>query len=239
MTENPKSSSKVPHRMAWLERRLERLEKAGVPVPKEPMGSGPENRHGMPRIPIGQTEVSKWPVLDLGHQPEIGPQDWILEIGGLVENSLSLDWDALRALPQFDEEADFHCVTSWSLMDSSWQGARFADVAALAKPLPEAAFVVCTGSDHDPASGEAYTTNLPIDEALSEDVLLVHSWNGVPLPREHGGPVRVITPRLYAWKGAKWICRVEFTAEDRPGFWEKRGYSNSGDPWSNDRFSRL
>ena len=223
--------------MAWLERRRERLKGQGVGIPSEPLGLGPENRHGMPRIPIGQTEVEKWPVLDLGHQPVIELKDWNLEIGGLVENPHSLSWDTFKNLPQIDQEADFHCVTTWSLMDTSWQGVRLSDVVALAKPLPEASFLICEGYDQDPASGEPYTTNLPLDEALAQDVMLVHGWNGEPLPREHGGPVRMITPRLYAWKGTKWISKIEFTAEDKPGFWEKRGYSNTADPWSNDRFS--
>jgi DMSO/TMAO reductase YedYZ molybdopterin-dependent catalytic subunit len=113
---------------------------------------------------------------------------------------------------------------------------RFRDLAERVRPAEEAKFLLCTGADVDPNSGEPYTTNLPLYDALQEDVLLVHTWNGEPLPREHGGPVRMITPRLYAWKGAKWIVKIEFLAEDAPGFWERRGYSNSGNPWLNDRY---
>ncbi len=104
-------------------------------------------------------------------------------------------------------------------------------------PRPEATHVLCWGADVAPMLGEQYTTNLPLDKALAPDVLLVHTWNGAPLPHEHGGPVRMITPRLYAWKGAKWIVRIQFLDHDEKGFWEKRGYSNTAEPWFNDRYS--
>jgi DMSO/TMAO reductase YedYZ molybdopterin-dependent catalytic subunit len=97
--------------------------------------------------------------------------------------------------------------------------------------------VLCTGYDFAPGTFIPYTTNVPLDRAVEDDVLLVHTWEGQPLPREHGGPVRMITPKLYAWKGTKWIRRIEFIAEDHPGFWEVRGYSNSAEPWFNDRYS--
>jgi DMSO/TMAO reductase YedYZ molybdopterin-dependent catalytic subunit len=128
-------------------------------------------------------------------------------------------------------------VTTWSVLDSVWTGVRFRDLAALVVPKSEAAWVLATGYDADPASGEPYTTNLSLDRALDPDVMLVHGWQGAPLPREHGGPVRMIAPRLYAWKGAKWLRRLEFLAENRPGFWERRGYSDTAEPWYEDRFS--
>lgn len=225
--------SLVEKRMRWLERR--RAESA-QPVAAYPQGGGPANRHGMPQVPIGQRVVPNWPVLDLGVHPMIAPQEWRLEVGGLCARPFSLDWSGLLAMPQVEERSDFHCVTTWSALDQVWRGVRFRELAARAEPAEEAEFVLCTGADADPESGEPYTTNLPLLDALQPDVLLVHGWNGGPLPREHGGPVRMITPRLYAWKGAKWIVRVEFLAADRPGFWERRGYSNTGDPWRNDRF---
>jgi DMSO/TMAO reductase YedYZ molybdopterin-dependent catalytic subunit len=115
-------------------------------------------------------------------------------------------------------------------MDQRWKGVQFSTVAALVRPLPSAIHVMIHGYD-------GYTTNLPLEEALKDDVLLVHTVNGQPLPREHGGPVRMITPQLYAWKGAKWIKRIEFLTEDRKGFWELRGYSNTAHPWRDDRYS--
>ncbi|MBS1152844.1 MAG: sulfite oxidase-like oxidoreductase [Myxococcaceae bacterium] len=195
-----------------------------------PQGSGPVNRHGMPQLPPGQNHTRAWPVLDLGIKPEIALAQWALQIDGAVEAPVTLDWAAFQALPQVEDESDFHCVTTWSLMDSKWSGVQCSTLAALVRPLPEATHLMTYGYD-------GYTTNLPIEEALKDDVLLVHAWNGKPLPREHGGPVRMITPQLYAWKGAKWINRIEFLTQDRAGFWEVRGYSNSAHPWRDDRYS--
>lgn len=231
---NSGGDSLVEKRMRWLERK--RHEATPTPSAGPPLGRGPANRHGLPQVPIGQRVVPNWPVLDLGVQPLVSRDAWRLEICGLCAHPFTLDWAGLMALPQVTESSDFHCVTTWSALDMPWRGVRFRELAARAEPLPEAEYLLCTGADVDPASGEAYTTNLPLLDALQPDVLLVHEWNGAPLPREHGGPVRMITPRLYAWKGAKWITRIEFLAEDAPGFWERRGYSNSGNPWRNDRF---
>ncbi|MHC4837848.1 MAG: sulfite oxidase-like oxidoreductase [Planctomycetota bacterium] len=226
--------SLVERRLSFLRRHRERLHGADQ-APGQ--GSGPANRHGQPQVPVGQHTVENWPVLDLGVHPEIGHEDWRLRIDGLVEQPVELDWEAFQALPQVEDESDFHCVTTWSRLDNRWRGVRFRDLAALVRPTEDARFILCTGSDVEPMSGEAYTTNLPLVDALEEDVLLVHTWNDGPLPREHGGPVRMITPKLYAWKGTKWIRGISFLAEDQPGFWERRGYSNTGDPWRNDRYS--
>lgn len=204
---------------------------------REPQGEGPPNRHGMPRVPVGQRVVESWPVLDLGVHPEVATADWRLEVGGLVANPVALDWDAFLALPQVREESDFHCVTTWSRLDNAWEGVRLADLLELVVPDESARFVHFTGHDVDPSSGEPYTTSLPLARAVEPDVLLVHAWQGAPLPREHGGPCRVITPRLYAWKGTKWVQRIELLADDRPGFWERRGYSNTAEPWLGDRYA--
>lgn len=195
-----------------------------------PLGEGPPNRHGMPRLPVGQTETRAWPVLDLGVKPKVDRTNFRLTLGGACANPQVLDWDALHALEQVDDVSDFHCVTTWSKFDVPWRGVRFADLAALAQPADDARFVLCHASD-------GYTTNLPLEEALKPDVLLVHTVYDAPLPPEHGGPVRMITPQLYAWKGAKWISAIEFLTEDHPGFWEVRGYSNSAHPWRDDRYS--
>jgi DMSO/TMAO reductase YedYZ molybdopterin-dependent catalytic subunit len=211
---------------------------AGLFAGEEPRGSGPPNRHGMPRLPVGQRQVKDWPVLDLGDVPEIDLAVWRLDVDGCVELPLSLGWSDLMALPQVEDVSDFHCVTTWSRFDNRWSGVRFADVVGPARPRAEARYVLVTAYDEDPSSGEAYTTNLALDEALEDDVLLVHGWEGRPLPREHGGPLRMITPRLYAWKGAKWIRRITLLEDDHPGFWEVRGYSNTAHPWFDDRYSR-
>jgi DMSO/TMAO reductase YedYZ molybdopterin-dependent catalytic subunit len=233
------SSDLLQRRRRFVERQIE-LHRDAVNVAvsgRKPEGSGPLNRDGMPRLPVGQHEVANWPVLDLGQQPEMNLDAWRLEVGGLVENAFTLDWHQFMDLPQAEDVSDFHCVTTWSRFDNRWKGVRFSTLAELAVPKDEASFVLCTGSDCAPGTSTPYTTNLPLARALEDDVLLVHTWNGEPLPREHGGPCRMITPKLYAWKGAKWIRKIEFLEHDRPGFWELRGYSNSAEPWSNDRYS--
>ncbi|MEO5681038.1 MAG: sulfite oxidase-like oxidoreductase [Chitinophagaceae bacterium] len=195
-----------------------------------PLGSGNINRHGMPVLPVGQTITKKWPVLDLGVQPDIGLSDWKLIIDGAVENPVVLSWNDFMALPQTTDASDFHCVTTWSKLNMNWKGVRLLDVAALAQPKENATHVLCYGYDD-------YTTNISMEEALKPDVLLVHTVEEQPLPKEHGGPVRMITPQLYAWKGSKWISRIEFLTKNVRGFWEERGYSNTAYPWRNDRYS--
>lgn len=190
----------------------------------------------MPKLPVGQHQARNWPVLDLGVHPDLAQEDWQLQVSGLVEQPIILSWQDLLDLPQVDLNVDFHCVTTWSAMDLAFRGVRFRDLAELVRPTEEARFLLCTGADRDPTSGEAYTTNLPLLDALQDDVLLVHTWDGAPLPREHGGPVRMVTPRLYAWKGTKWITGIEFLAEDQPGFWERRGYSDGANPWREERY---
>jgi DMSO/TMAO reductase YedYZ molybdopterin-dependent catalytic subunit len=229
----------VQKRLRYIERQKE-LHKDAVNVAFDglaPTGSGAPNRDGMPRLPVGQHEVRNWPVLDLGDVPDVPLDQWQLEVGGLVNNPVTLSWSDFLALPQVDDVSDFHCVTTWSRFDNHWRGVRFRTLAELVVPHDDARHVLCTGYDHMPGTSIPYTTNVPLSRAIENDVLLVHTWQGQPLPREHGGPVRMITPKLYAWKGAKWIRKIEFLARERKGFWEVRGYSNSAEPWFNDRYS--
>ena len=230
----------VERRQRFIERQRE-LHRETVNVDpfsgRAPEGSGPANRHGLPAVPVGQHLVRNWPVLDLGDLPGISFDDWRLEVGGLVDHPFTLTWSEFLALPQVDDVSDFHCVTTWSRLDNRWRGVRFRTLAELAVPKAEARVVLCTGSDVMPASDIPYTTNLPLGRALEDDVLLVHTWEGQPLPREHGGPCRMITPRLYAWKGAKWIRKIELFDHPVRGFWEERGYSDTAEPWFNDRYS--
>ncbi|KAA3605562.1 MAG: sulfite oxidase-like oxidoreductase [Planctomycetota bacterium] len=232
---SPDGDSVVDRRLRFME-KLRRRQASGKEA-ENALGSGPANAHGLPELPVGQRAVENWPVLDLGDLPRLSTDNWSLEIGGLVARPQSLDWSQFQALPQVEQVSDFHCVTTWSRLKNRWHGVRFLDLAAACEPRDEASHVFITAYDHDRQSGEAYTTNLPLAEALHEDVLLVHRWQDRPLPPEHGGPVRMITPRLYAWKGAKWIRKIEFLDRDRLGFWERRGYSNTANPWSNDRYA--
>ena len=239
MTDATDPSSVVSRRLRYIERQRTLREEAFDVRFEEatPRGAGAPNRHGMPVVPVGQRLVKNWPVLDLGDMPDVAREDWRLELSGLVLNPVTLDWNEFLELEQVEDNSDFHCVTTWSRLDNHWKGVRFRTLAELAVPTDEARFVATTGYDVAPGTDIPYTTNLPLARAVEDDVLLVHTWSGEPLPREHGGPVRMITPKLYAWKGAKWICKIEFLAEDRPGFWEVRGYSNTAEPWYNDRYS--
>jgi DMSO/TMAO reductase YedYZ molybdopterin-dependent catalytic subunit len=223
----------VEARQRLRERFLERMRKTPSMADEKPQGTGPANRHGMPKLPVGQTATApgKWPVLDLGNQPDVPLERWRLRVDGACHHPTTLDWAAFQALPQVDDTSDFHCVTTWSRMDIRWRGVRLSTVLALVEPTDDAHFLLCHGYDD-------YTTNLSLAEALKDDVLLVHTVDGAPLPREHGGPVRIITPQLYAWKGAKWVSRLELLREDVLGFWERNGYSNTAHPWRNDRYSR-
>ncbi len=193
-------------------------------------GARPGKQNVSERIPAGQTLVTNFPVLDLGIQPDIPFERWSLRIYGLVENDVSLDWDALLKMPQVEDISDFHCVTRWSQLDMNWEGVRARDILALASPLQGARSV--TLHSHD-----GYTTNLPLEALLDDDVIVAHSVLGAPLSRAHGGPVRLVVPKRYAWKSAKWLKAIELHAEDRPGFWEVRGYHNHADPWQEERFS--
>ena len=225
-----KESRIVGARLKLRQRFLDRMAQTPGASDSRPLGHGPTNRHGMPQVPEGQTITQGWPVLDLGRQPNVPLSKWEVIVDGAVEEPARLSWKDFLALPQVKDTSDFHCVTTWSKMDVEWEGVQLSTVIALARPKPEATHLMTHAYD-------GYTTNLPLEEALKDDVLLVHTAEGRPLPVEHGGPVRIITPQLYAWKGAKWIHRIELLTRDRLGYWELRGYSNSAHPWRNDRYS--
>ena len=182
------------------------------------------------RLPPGQHLVKDWPVLDLGQQPDIARADWRLIVTGAVENPVTWDWEAFQRQPQNRKTSDIHCVTTWSRYDNGWEGVATRDLLDIVMPREEAGHVVLHGSD-------GYTTNVALEDFASEDALLAHSWEGKPLTREHGGPVRLVIPHLYFWKSAKWIKQIDFGLRDRPGFWEVNGYHNRGDPWTEQRYS--
>jgi DMSO/TMAO reductase YedYZ molybdopterin-dependent catalytic subunit len=230
MEESEKLKRVVEARMKLKARFEEKIQQTPSVADARPLGSGNLNSHGMPVLPVGQTITKKWPVLDLGVQPDITVDNWQLIVDGAVENPLALNWKDFMALPQTTDTSDFHCVTTWSKLNIHWKGVRLLDLAALAQPKETATHILCYGYDD-------YTTNVSLEEALKPDVLLAHTVEEQPLPKEHGGPVRMITPQLYAWKGSKWIHRIEFLTKNIRGFWEERGYSNTAYPWRNDRYS--
>jgi len=193
-------------------------------------GAKPSKASGNARIPRGQKQVHDFPVLDIGLAPQVSPTSWNLRVFGLVDKELDFTWKTFNDLPQIRLTTDFHCVTRWSQLDMNWRGVLAREVIMRAQPREEAAFVTLHGADE-------YTTNLPLEALLDDDVILAHGVSGEPLPPEHGGPVRLVVPKRYAWKSAKWLTGIELHADDRPGFWEVRGYHNDADPWKEERFS--
>jgi DMSO/TMAO reductase YedYZ molybdopterin-dependent catalytic subunit len=187
------------------------------------------SRRGADRVPPGQYVTEKWPVLTHGRTPVVSPKDWGLRIFGRVEQPVALMWPAFQSLPRREVLADFHGVTRFSTLDNPWSGVSARDVLRQARAGADAAFVRvhCYGG---------YTTNLPLEDILSEQALFADRWKGEPLQVDHGGPVRLVVPHLYAWKSAKWVSGIELLAEDRRGFWEENGYHAYGDPWSEQRF---
>jgi len=181
------------------------------------------------RLPPGQRLTSDFPVLDLGVQPDIPLDQWRFTVSGLVENQIDWDWQQFNSQPQTTLVNDIHCVTTWSRYDNEWQGVCASHLLDVVKPKPNAAFLVFYSHD-------GYTTNVPLSAFDDTDVMLAHSWNGKPLTRAHGGPVRPIIPKLYFWKSAKWIKHITFMDKDAPGFWEVRGYNNNADPWKEERY---
>ncbi len=183
------------------------------------------------RIPPGQSQTQKWPVLDASGTPPIDMAKWRLELFGLVNREVSLTWEEFLALPRTQVLADFHCVTRWSRLDNTWSGVSVATLLELAGGVKaEAKFVSALGYD------AGWTTNLPLADFLAADALVAIEHDGRPLTPEHGAPARLIVPQLYAWKSAKWVGGLEFLAEDRAGFWERNGYHMHGDPWTEERF---
>ena len=182
------------------------------------------------RLPPGQRLVTNWPVLDLGVKPDIAKADWRLTVDGAVANPITWDWAAYQAQPQIEDVSDIHCVTQWSRFDNRWSGVATSHLLSVVQPLPNANVVVLHGAD-------GYTTNILLERFAGDDCLIAHAHDGVPLSRDHGGPVRAIIPRWYFWKSAKWLTRIEVLAVDKPGFWEVRGYHNEGDPWTEQRYN--
>lgn len=181
------------------------------------------------RLPPGQHVARGFPVLDLGIRPEMDRRTFRLRVEGEVERPLSLSWEELRALPRAEQVSDFHCVTTWSRFDVGWAGVRLRTLLELARPTERARYVIQHCAD-------GYTTNLPLDEVLGENILLAYELEGEPLPPEHGGPLRLVVPHLYGWKSAKFLTGLVFQQHDTPGFWEERGYHDRADPWREERY---
>lgn len=185
---------------------------------------------GRDRLPPGQRLTESWPVLDLGILPRVDTGNWSLTVDGLVENPVRWSWEDFQAQPQVEDVSDIHCVTTWSRYDNRWQGVSAKHLLSVVRPKPEARHLLFHSYD-------GYTTNLALDAFDDADALLAARWQGEPIDRDHGGPVRVVVPKRYFWKSAKWVKRIEVLAADQPGYWEVRGYHNEGDPWTEERYS--
>jgi DMSO/TMAO reductase YedYZ molybdopterin-dependent catalytic subunit len=185
---------------------------------------------GEERLPPGQRVTEKFPVLSKGSVPEWDPETWEFTVRGAVEEELSYSWEAFGDLRTETQRQDFHCVTGWSKFDCEFTGVPFPEIAERAGVDDDAVHVIFDALD-------GYTTNLPLSDCLREEVLFASEFDGEPLSRAHGGPLRVVTPHRYAYKGAKWVTGVTFLTEPERGFWERRGYSNTADPWAEERYS--
>lgn len=186
------------------------------------------------RLPPGQSASIKWPVLHEGEVPRFDPATWDFKAGGAVENPLTLGWAEMTALPRVEVTTDFHCVTKWSTFDNRWEGVAVREILARARPRPEARFVMAVG--HMSGKRYGYSTNMPLADLDRDDVLLATKRNGEDLDPEHGGPMRLVVPHLYAWKSCKWIRGLVFMEDDKPGYWENLGYHMRGDPFAEERF---
>lgn len=186
------------------------------------------NRAG--RIPPGQHVTDRFPVLHAGSVAVLDRERWRLRVAGLVEAEREFGWDDLLAMPATELTCDIHCVTRWSRLDTRWKGVRVRDLLSKTSILPQAQHVLVRAE-------AGWTTNLPLQELLRDDVLVAYEYEGQPLTAEHGGPVRLLVPRLYFWKSAKWLTGLDFVAEEVLGYWESLGYHPLGDPWLEQRYS--
>ncbi|MBP2250915.1 DMSO/TMAO reductase YedYZ molybdopterin-dependent catalytic subunit [Halarchaeum solikamskense] len=185
---------------------------------------------GDERLPPGQREVERFPVLSMGGTPDWGPETWSFDVGGAIERPRSFTWEEFRELPSETQRQDFHCVTGWSKFDCEFTGVTATSLLDAVGVESDAVHVMFHALD-------GYTTDLPLDAVARDEVLFAWGYDGDALPREHGGPLRVVTPHKYAYKGAKWVDGVTLLTEPERGYWEQRGYSVTADPWSEERYS--
>jgi DMSO/TMAO reductase YedYZ molybdopterin-dependent catalytic subunit len=183
------------------------------------------------RIPPGQRETGEWPVLQIYQSSHVDPSEWMFNVSGLVDNELELSYAEFMEIPRVKVLSDIHCVTTWTRLNNLWEGPSSQTIIDLANPKPEVKYVIVK------ATG-GYTANLTLSDFMETDVIFAIKHDNKPLTPEHGAPVRLVVPRLYFWKSAKWVTGLEFTEEDKPGYWESRGYHNHGDPWKEERYQR-
>jgi DMSO/TMAO reductase YedYZ molybdopterin-dependent catalytic subunit len=181
------------------------------------------------RLPPGQSLTLKWPVLHYGSVPRFDPGRWDFVVSGLVETPVRWNWKEFNSLPTVTTHSDFHCVTRWSRFDNDWKGVSFSEVLGRVKAKPAAKYVLVQAE-------QGFTANVPLADLDRDNVLFATHHDGEPLSADHGHPLRLIVPHLYAWKSVKWVRGIEFLEQDRPGFWEQNGYHMYGDPFKEQRF---
>ncbi|MGO4883918.1 MAG: sulfite oxidase-like oxidoreductase [Bryobacteraceae bacterium] len=217
--------------MFWMDKSKVQAEEIPTPegLPADVIVS-PDARRAK-RIPPGQSRTKKWPVLDASGPPAIDLERWRLSLRGLVAHAAEWNWEEFLKAPRVKVFSDFHCVTRWSRLGNVWEGVSTRELVKQAGGvLDGAAYVMAYGYDR------GWTTNLPLEDFLAEDALVATQHDGQPIAAEHGGPARLIVPRLYAWKSAKWLAAIEIMDRDHAGFWEKNGYHMHGDPWTEERY---
>ncbi|WP_255149897.1 sulfite oxidase-like oxidoreductase [Halorarius halobius] len=185
---------------------------------------------GGERLPPGQRETERFPVLSKSGTPSFDPEEWTFDVWGAVDEELSLSFEAFTDLPSETQRQDFHCVTGWSRFDCEFTGVPFPALAERAGVHDDAVHVMFHAMD-------GYSTDLPLDDCMRGEVLFTWALDGEELPADHGGPLRVVTPHRYAYKGAKWVNGVEFLTDSERGYWEKRGYSRTANPWNEERYA--
>ena len=192
-------------------------------------GNRPSDPDAAARTPPGQYLTEKFPVLHYGSVPRVDLATWDFRVYGLVDAPVTLTWQQYRALPRMTQTVDIHCVTRWSKLDTTWEGVPIGAVLDLAGIRPEATHALVHAE-------QGYTTNMPLDVLLDDDVMLADTYDGKPLDPEHGYPLRLLVPKRYFWKSAKWVRGIELLDHDVRGFWERYGYHNDADPWREERF---
>ena len=192
----------------------------------------PDARPGEQRLPPGQRQQAQWPVLHYGPVPRFKPERWDLQIYGATADGRKQSWDyaEFHTLPRAEVLADMHCVTKFSLFDNAWAGVLARTVMDLVPPAPEATHAMVWAE-------YGYSANVRIEDLRAETTILATHRGGEQLTPEHGFPLRLVVPHLYAWKGPKWVRAIEYLVVDKRGFWEERGYHNVGDPWQEQRYS--
>ena len=182
------------------------------------------------RLPPGQYLTEKWPVLHAGTVPHTDLSTWDFRVFGEVENPVALTWEQLQELPSTEVTTDIHCVTRWSRFDTSFRGVHWRELAKLVRPKPSARFALAHAE-------QGFTSNVPLEAIEADDALVAWEADGEPLTPDHGWPLRLVVPRKYFWKSAKWLRGLELRSSDEPGFWERYGYHNDADYWQEQRYS--